>query len=291
MKTLKEYLEISQKSQKAIAHFNVANSDMLLAVFEAAQEASKEAGEKIPVILGVSEGERDAFGSTQFVDYVTSLKNEHDYPLFTNADHTYSVQGCTDAIDAGYDMVIYDDAKGSYEENLKKTRQVVAYKNEVNPDCVVEAELGFIGGGSNIKDALPEGVSKETMTKPEEAKAFVAATGVDALAPSVGNVHGMIKSGNPALDPQRVEELFAATKIPLVLHGGSGSSDEDFIAVIKKGVAAIHISTELRLAYRKGLDEALSESSEIAPYKYIQKAKDNVREISKQRIKLFWGIE
>src|SRR5690606_38035602 len=131
--------------------------------------------------------------------------------------------------------------KVSPEENLENTKKVVAYKNEVNPECIVEAEFGFIGGGSNIKDAIPEGVSEETMTKPDEAKKFVEETGIDALAPSVGNVHGMVKTGNPALNPARVGEILNAVNIPLVLHGGSGSTNEDFVAVIKTGISLIHI--------------------------------------------------
>lgn len=290
MKTLKEYLHESQNNNTAIAHFNVANSDMLMAVFKGAQNVSEAHGQKIPIIIGVSEGERDAFGLGQIVDYVTSLRNEYDYPIFLNADHTYSVERTCEAIDAGFDMVIYDDAKGSYEENLENTKKVVAYKNEVNPECIVEAEFGFIGGGSNIKDALPEGVSEETMTKAVEAKKFVDETGIDALAPSVGNVHGMIKTGNPALNPQRVKEILEATHIPLVLHGGSGSSDEDFVSVIQSGIAAIHISTELRIAFRKGIEEGFTNKDELAPYKYMKQAQANVTKIVEDRIKLFWGI-
>lgn len=291
MKTLKEYLFEAQKNNRAIAHFNVANSDMLMSVFAAAQEVSQEAGEKIPMVIGVSEGERDAFGVSQIVDYVASLKNEHDYPIFLNADHTYSVERTCEAIDAGFDMVIYDGAKISHEENLENTKKVVAYRNEVNPDCLVEAEFGFIGGGSDIKDAIPEGVSEETMTKPDEAKAFVEASGVEVLAPSVGNLHGMVKGGNPALNPERVAAIWEATRTPLVLHGGSGSADEDFVKVIHAGISLIHISTELRVAYRKGLEDAFAEdASQLAPYRFNKKALDAVQAKAADRIRLFWGI-
>lgn len=290
MKTLKEYLHEAQAQKKALAHFNVANSDMLMAVFAAAQQVSKEVGEKIPLVIGVSEGERDSFGVTQIVDYVASLRNEHDYPVFLNADHTYSVERTCEAIDAGFDMVIYDGAKISYEENLENTKAVVAYRNEVNPECLVEAEFGFIGSGSSIKDEIPEGVSEETMTKPDEAKTFVDASGVEVLAPSVGNIHGMVKSGNPALNPERVSAIWEATKTPLVLHGGSGSTDEDFISVIKAGISLIHISTELRIAFRKGIEDAFASNETLAPYRYFEKAKQAVQAKAAERIRLFWGI-
>jgi len=292
MKTLKKYLHDAQKQKKALAHFNVANSDMLMAVFAAAQQVSTEAGEKIPLVIGVSEGERDAFGVTQIVDYVASLRNEHDYPIFLNADHTYSVERTCEAIDAGFDMVIYDGAKISHAENLENTKAVVVYRNEVNPDCLVEAEFGFIGGGSNIKDEIPEGVSEETMTKPAEAKEFIDASGVEVLAPSVGNLHGMVKGGNPALNPERVSAIWEATKTPLVLHGGSGSADSDFVAVIKAGISLIHISTELRVAYRKGLEESfLADADQLAPYRFNKQALDAVQEKAADRIRLFWGLE
>ena len=290
MKTLKEYLQEAQENKRAIAHFNVANSDMLMAVFAGAKKVSEEYGEKIPVVIGLSEGERDSFGVTQAVDYIMSLRNEHDYPIFLNADHTYSVERTLEAIDAGFDMVIYDGAKISHEENLENTKKVVAYRNEINPDCLVEAEFGFIGGGSDIKDSIPEGVSEATMTKPDEAKKFVHDSGIDLLAPSVGNLHGMVKSGNPALNPERVSAILEATGTPLVLHGGSGSTDEDFVAVIKAGISLIHISTELRVGYRKGIEEAFEADADVlAPYKYFKQAQTNVMLIVEDRMKLFWG--
>ncbi len=288
MKTLRNYLNEVQGTGRAIPHFNVSNSDMLMAIVEAAQEVTKEQREQVPIIIGVSEGERDAFGVTQFVDYVTSLRNELDYPFFTNADHTYSVERTCEAIDAGFDMVIYDGNEVSYNENLENTRAVVEYRDSVSPECLIEAELGFIGLGSNIKDSLPEGVSDATMTKPDEALAFIQATRIDVLAPSVGNVHGLIKTGNPRLNPIRVSEIIAITQKPLVLHGGSGSTDEDFRAVIDAGISIIHISTELRVAYRKGLETSLAENTNLSPYNYIKKAKDELKKVAKDRITLFY---
>ena len=291
MKTLKEYIYDAQEKKQAIPHFNVSNSDMLMSVFAAAQQVSEQAGEKIPVIIGVSEGERDEFGITQIVHYVKSLKEQYDYPLFINADHTFSVERTCEAIDVGFDMVIYDGNKVSHDENVINTKKVVDYRNSVDSDCLVEAEFGNIGLGSGLKDELPEGISEDSMTNPVAAAEFVEQTGVDLIAPAVGNVHGMVKSGNPALNPQRVSVVLESTGVPLVLHGGSGSSDDDFVAVIRAGISLIHISTELRVAYRKGLEEMLSENSEVAPYKYNKKAKIAVQEKAAQRIRLFWGLE
>lgn len=289
MKTLWEHIDYAFSHKKAIGHFNIANLEGLWAVFEAAQEASEEAGEKIPVVIGTSEGERDFLGESEIVFLVKYLRETYQYPIFINADHTYSVERTKQALDNGYDMVIIDRAEASYEENVAATKEIVDYRNQHHPHALVETELGFIGSGSNIKDELPEGVSEETMTKPDEAKAFVEQTGVDLLAPSIGNVHGMVKGGNPRLNADRTREIREVAQVPMVLHGGSGSTDEDFVSVIREGVAMIHISTELRRAFREALEESLKETDSIAPYKYMKSPREAMKEAVKNRIMLFWN--
>jgi len=140
-----------------------------------------------------------------------------------------------------------------------------------------------------MKDELPEGVGEATMTDPAEADTFVQESGVDLLAPSVGNVHGMIKTGNPRLDPGRVSEVRKKGGVPLVLHGGSGSADEDFTAVIKAGVSVIHISTEVRTAYRSALNKALAENESTTPYRYMKGIRDAVQAVVEKRMRLFYG--
>jgi fructose-bisphosphate aldolase class II len=290
MKTLREYIAEAEKNNVAIAHFNFTTIDMLWGIIDAAKKLSEEKGVEIPLLVGVSEGERDFFGVQQAVDMIESIRNESLYPIFINADHTYSVERAQEAIDAGFDMVIIDAADKSYEENVEMTKAVVDYRNKAEAHTLVEAELGFIGGGSNIKDEIPEGVSEETMTKPDEAKKFVTDTGVDVLAPSVGNVHGMVKSGNPRLNPERVQEIRAVADVPLVLHGGSGSADEDFTAVIKAGISMIHISTELRKVYRSALDSSLKKNpDQLAPYRYLKSTREEISNVAYERMKLFWS--
>lgn len=290
MLTLREYILDYEKKGKAIGHFNITTLDMLWGVFNAAQKLSEEVGEKIPVVIGASEGEREFFGTQQFVDFIKSLRTEYDYPVFSNADHASSVKSAQEAIEAGCDMVIIDAADKSFEENVKMTRDVVMYRNDADSDTLIEAELGYIGVGSSIKDTLPEGVGTDaTMTNPDEADRFVEESGVDLLAPAVGNVHGMIKTGNPRLNPGRVSEVRKKGGVPLVLHGGSGSTDEDFTAVIQAGISMIHISTELRVAYRRALDKALTESDSTTPYRYLVGVREAVQEVVEKRIRLFYG--
>jgi len=159
-------------------------------------------------------------------------------------------------------------------------------------EVLIEAELGFIGQSSKLLDEIPEGVSEATMTKPEDAKYFVEQTGIDLLAPSVGNIHGMVKGGNPRLDIQRIKDIKEACGIPLVLHGGSGISDQDFKDAIKAGISMIHINTEIRVAYKEALEKYLKENlNEITPYKFLQPAVDAIDEVVTNRLKLFSGID
>src|SRR3989344_8543580 len=192
MKTLREYIKEAEEKKVAIGHFNVANLEMLWGTFNAARSLD------LPIIIGVSESERNFIGLNQIIALVKSLREEYDYPIFLNADHHKSFEKVKEAIDAGFDAVIFDGVELSFDENIKITKQCVEYARKQNNGTLVEAELGFIGSGSDIKDEIPDGA--ELKTKPEEAKKFVEETGIDLLAPSVGNIHGIIKTGNPKLD-------------------------------------------------------------------------------------------
>ncbi len=285
MKTLKEIIIEAEEKKVAIGHFNISNLETLRGIFNAARTL------ELPVIIGTSEGERKFVGVKQVVALVRSLREEHDYPIFLNADHTYSFDGVKEAVDAGYDAVIFDGTKLPIKENTKIMKQCVEYAKSVNPDILVEGEIGYIGSSSKLLDEVPEGVSiaEETLTKPEELKHFVKDTGVDLVAPAVGNLHGMLKSGrNPALDIKRIEELREAGGVPMVLHGGSGITDEDFVKAIKAGISIVHINTEIRIAYKKALQIALQENSdEIAPYKYMKEVAHAVEDVVEKRLKLF----
>jgi fructose-bisphosphate aldolase, class II len=285
MKTYREYIQEVHEKGVAIGHFNVANSEALAAVYNAAKELD------VPVIVGLSEGERDFFGIDAAVAAVKSIREKDDFPIFINADHTYSVERCKEAIDAGFDSVIYDGAKLSFEENLENTKAVVDYARASGRDVLIESELGFIGTSSKVLEELPEGaeVTDELMTKPEEAERFVKETGIDLLAPALGNVHGMLKGGfNPNLNADLTKEITEKTGVPLVLHGGSGSRPDDFVKVIKSGVSIVHISTELRVAFRKGLEEKMEEKpDEIAPYRYMNGGVEAMQAAVSTKLKLF----
>ncbi len=283
--TLKECVADAKAKKVAVGHFNISNTEGMWGVFRAAQSLN------VPVIIGVSEGERDFIGVKQVAALVKSLREEFDYPVFLNADHTYSFERVKEAIDAGFDSVIFDGAKLSFEENVKITKQCVDYARACGREVLVEAELGFIGTSSKILDEIPEGVdlSENSLTSPEKAKEFVELTGVDMLAPAIGNFHGMLRSGvDPKLNIERTRQIAEATGIPLVLHGGSGNSEDDFKQAIANGVSIVHINTEIRIAYRDGLKLSLQENpDEVAPYKILKPAVKAVQDVVEKKLRFF----
>ncbi|AKM77749.1 MAG: Ketose-bisphosphate aldolase, class-II [Candidatus Wolfebacteria bacterium GW2011_GWE1_48_7] len=289
MKTLREYIEDARKRKVAIGHFNISDLAGLGGIFEAAREL------ELPVIIGVSEGEREAVGTKNAADLVRNLREQYDYPIFINADHTHSLEKIKEAVEAGFDAVLFDAGKLSLEENIEKTKEVVAWVRATRPEVLIEAELGYIGSSSTIMTEVPEGaaVNKEELTDPEVAARFVRETGVDLLAPAVGNLHGMFKNApNPDLDIDRIAALRDTAEVPMVLHGGSGIKNGDFIAAIQNGISIVHINTEIRLAWRKGMERALAEKpEEVTPYKLLLDSKDEVRRVVAERMRLFNGME
>lgn len=295
MKTLRQYIKEADEKGVAIGHFNISNLEALHGIYNAAKRISEIVGEKVPVIIGLSEGEEEFVGRAEAEAMVESIKKENDYPIFLNADHHYSFESLKASLDAGYDCAIIDAVKLPLDENIALTKKCVEYAKELSQktgqDILIEAELGFIGQSSKLLDEIPEGINEDTKTTPEDAKYFVQQTGVDLLAPAIGNIHGMVKGGNPRLDPELVKQIREATNVPLVLHGGSGVMNEDFTECIKNGIDIVHINTEIRVAYRDALKKFLDENpNEVAPYRFLQPGIDAVEQVVFERLKLFNNI-
>src|SRR5215471_2214795 len=285
MQTLRDVLKQAEENRVAIGHFNVADLVLLKAVFAAAQEL------KVPVIIGVSEGEREFVGVRQIAGLVRSLREEFDFPIFLNADHTHSLDKAIDAAKAGFDSIVFDLSALPFEENLRQTKEGVETLKKINPAILIEGEIGDIGTGSEIHEKVLD-VSKG-LTSASEAKRFVEATGIDILAPAVGNMHGMVKSmvegeTKKRLDIERIAQIKAAARVPLTLHGGSGTDDEDLRKAIAAGINIVHINTELRIAWRRGLEEGLlKQPNEVVPYKILPFAVESVKQVALSRLRLF----
>jgi fructose-bisphosphate aldolase class II len=283
MRPLREVINEFLHGGRALGHFNISDSNQLRAIALASKETS------LPVIVGLSEGERQHLSLREARGLVDAF-NKEGVAIYLNADHTYGIEKAKEAIDAGVDSIVVDGAHLPLEENIALVKEAVAYAH-ASGKTLVEGELGYIGSASRELESLPEGVSVENLTSADDAKKFVEATGVDCFAPAVGNVHGMLKNAKePRLHPERVAEIAKATGIPLVLHGASGNTPEDIAACIKAGVAIVHINTELRLLYRKGLEKSLAgHPDEAAPYKYLEPAEEEMKAFLVDKMQLFTG--
>ena len=287
METLRDVLAEAERTKTAVGHFNISDLVTLKAVAESARELN------LPVLVGVSEGEREFMGVRQAAALVRSIRDEFDLPIFLNADHTHSLAKATEAAKAGFDAVVFDRSTLPFDDNISETRRAVEALKAINPSIIVEGEIGDIGSGSEIHESVPE--ASRVLSTPEDAKQFVASTGVDVLAPAVGNMHGLTRGMiggqvRKRLNIDRISEIKAAAGVFMTLHGGSGTDDDDFQKAIQAGINVVHINTEVRLAWRRGLESALAnQPNEVAPYKILPVALEAVKSVVHNRLQLFRG--
>jgi fructose-bisphosphate aldolase class II len=285
MHVLSDVLAKAQANGVVVGHFNVSDLALLKAVFAAAHELN------VPVIVGVSKGERDFIGVREIVVLVQMLREEFDFPIFLNADHTHSLPDAIEAARAGFDSIVFDASDLPFEQNLRQTKEAVEALKSIKPTILVEGELGNIGTGSEIHATAPD--LSQSFTTARDAKEFVSATRIDILSPAVGTMHGMLKTMvagqmKKRLDIERIAQIKEAVQVPLTLHGGSGTDDDDLRKAIRAGINIVHINTELRLAWRHGLEDAfVKEPTEVVPYKLLAFAVESVKRVVCARLKLF----
>lgn len=178
-----------------------------------------------------------------------------------------------------------------FEQNVASTKEAVEAIKAVHPAILAEGEIGDIGTGSEIHQAAQNEAGP--LTTAEEASEFVRSTGIDVLAPAVGNMHGMVESmvegrTKKRLNIERIAEIKKATGIFLTLHGGSGTNDDDFRKAISAGINIVHVSTELRVAWRRALVASLAaRPNEVAPYQILRPVVDSVAKVVGGRLRLF----
>ena len=285
MYQLRNVLEEAQSKGAAVGHFNISDWLLLKAVFASAQEL------KVPVIVGASEGERTFLGTAQIAALVKSLREERGLPIFLNADHTHSLDNAIAAAKAGFDSIVFDLSALPFQGNIKQTKQAVETLKSINPAILVEGEIGDIGTGSEIHKSAPD--RPKDLTNAEEAKQYVESTAVDILAPAVGNMHGMLQTMlqgdvKKRLDLTRIGEIKGACKSFLTLHGGSGTEDNDLRQAIVAGINIVHINTEVRVAWRRGLEDVfVQKPDEVVPYKLLPAAEESVKQVVLARLRLF----
>lgn len=277
-----EIIKKARKDKYAIGQFNVSTDEQIKAIIEVAKDL------KSPVIIGTSESEREFIGTKQAVALVEVWRKETGLPIILNADHCKSFASIKEVVDAGYDMVQFDGSGLSFEENIKTTRQIVEYAKSKNPEIIVEAELGYLRGSSEIHKEKIE-IKEEDLTKPDEAREFIEKTGIDILAVVIGNTHGIEIEEEPPLFLDRLEEIQKVVpRTFLVLHGGSKTPEKDIKGAIKLGIVKININTELRIAYSDALErEIKAHPDEVKPYKILTPAVEEMKKVVAEKIKLF----
>lgn len=266
--TLEEILKDAEQKKYAVGLFNMLNMEMARGIIEAAEE------EKSPVILGVAEVHLPIVPLDCAAAVMRHLAKKASVPVCLHFDHGVTYSKILEAMREGFTSVMYDGSALDYEENIKNTREVSKAAHALG--ISVEAELGHVGSGSNAADFDFE----DLYTKTEEVNDFITRADVDALAVAVGTAHGKyIKK--PKLDFKRLEEIYSVSKKPLVLHGGSGLSNDDFKNTVKYGIRKINICTEMCIAAR----EAYINSSDHETL-FID-AKNAVKEVVKEKMRLF----
>ncbi|HSH31460.1 MAG TPA: class II fructose-bisphosphate aldolase, partial [Candidatus Saccharimonadales bacterium] len=239
--------ERTRREKFAVGAFNIDNQETLIAIARAAKTKSS------PVLVEVSQGEVDAMGLSNIRDLVDNYRAEYGIEMFINLDHSPSLEAAKAGIDAGFEFIHIDVSKNTtLDENIAITGQVVEYAKTTG--AVVEAEMEYFSGSSNVHtEDITEQTVKSTYTKPGEAKKFVAATGIDTFAASIGNLHGLYPTPK-VLDLELLQQIRDALGCYISLHGGSGTPLHFFQQAAAIGVSKVNINSEMRKAFRLGLE-------------------------------------
>ena len=266
--TLADILAEAEKGKYGVGLFNMLNLEMARGIIEAAEE------ERSPLILGVAEVHLPLIPFEYAALIMNDIAKKATVPVCLHFDHGVDYNKIKAAVDAGFSSVMYDGSSLPYEENIKNTLAVskMAHAKGVS----VEAELGHVGGAEGGED---DGV-EEMYTKVEQVNDFIDRAEIDALAVAIGTAHGPYKK-KPVLDINRLAEIYKVSSKPLVLHGGSGLSPEQFRATIDNGIRKVNICTEMCVAAREAY--IASKNHEIM----FNDAKEAVKAVVKGRMQLF----
>ena len=271
--TTKKMLQDAQDGHYAVGAFNVENMEMVMAVIEAAEEL------KSPVIMQTTPSTVNYAGLDYYLANVRAAAKRAKVPVALHLDHGSSYGLAMQALRTGYTSIMIDGSHEGYEENIAVTKAVA---DACAPSGIpVEAELGKVGGKEDDLD----GGEGDGYTDPQQAKEFVERTGATSLAVAIGTAHGLYK-GEPKLDQERLSEIRAVVKVPLVLHGASGVPDEAVRESIRRGICKVNYATELRIAFSVGVKEVLNEKPDtIDPKKYGAAGKERVKAFVMEKMK------
>ena len=284
----RELMHRSRQEGFAVGAFNIDHQETLQAISQAAQKL------QAPVMVEVSAGEVKTMGGCQNIrDMVSNYRNTYNIEMYINLYHAPTVELCQQAIDAGFEFIHIDISQANHsatlEEIIAKTKDVVAYARSTG--ALVEAEERYFFGDSNVhKETIDYEEVKKWNTKPNEARDFVAATGIDTMAVQIGNLHGLYPVPK-ILDLDLLREIRAAIGCQISLHGGSGTPLHYFEDAAKIGVSKININSDLRYAFRTTLEKVLRENpDEYAVYKLMPQVCAAVQAVVEEKIQAFGSV-
>lgn len=269
------FLIEARKRGYAVAAFNVHTLEMLQAVVEAAEES------KAPLILQTTVGTIKHLG----IEYITSAAKtaaaKASVPIALHLDHCEDFELIIQCMRAGYTSVMIDASRHPFEENVKRTKKVVAVAKALGVN--VEAEFGKVGG---VEDDIVVDEADAMIADPLECEKFIELTGVHTLAPAIGTAHGIYR-GEPNIAFDRIEEIAKKVDVPLVLHGGSGIPAELVKRCVSLGMAKMNVATELKNAFTESIKQSfLNHPDEMDPRSYMTSAKAIVKQLAKEKIEL-----
>ncbi|MGQ3381031.1 class II fructose-bisphosphate aldolase [Priestia endophytica] len=268
-------LRKAKKNKHGIVAFNVHCFDSIFWVLEAAAEL------KSPVILQTTVGTVQNLGAKNIVEAAKTAAESYNIPTGLHLDHCTDFDVIKEAIRAGYTSVMIDASMHPFEENVKRTKEVMELAKSLGVN--VEAELGKVGG---VEDDIVVAEEDAQKAVPEECKQFVEMTGVPTLAPAIGTAHGIYK-GKPDIDFDRIAKIAEIVDVPLVLHGGSAVPEADVRRCVSLGMAKVNVSTELKNAYSEAIRNHFEmDPDSLDPRAYLQKAKEAAKEMAKSKIRM-----
>ncbi len=264
-------LKKAQKEHYAVGLFNTTDSDMLEAAISAAEELNS------PIIIGTAEVLLP-YGELKLIaPSIIAAAKRAKVPVVVHYDHGLTFDRCMEALKLGFSSIMFDGSAGDEAQNIEDTKQIVKIAHSFG--ATVEGEIGHVGQAASGDNAVTD-----SYTTVKEAEDFIAATGVDALAIAIGTAHGAYKQ-KPCLDLQRLSDIRAAVDTPLVLHGGSGLSDDDFRNSIRDGIAKMNIFTDLLLAGNAAMEKGIKEGLDYLSIRNLKV--EYIKEAVKNKIRLF----
>ena len=266
---LNTVLKKAQAEHYAVGLFNTIDTDMLEAAIAAAEEM------RSPIIIGTAEVLLP-YGELKLIaPSVIAAARRASVPVVVHYDHGLTFDRCIEALQLGFSSIMFDGSAGAADENMKNARELVKIAHAMGAS--VEGEIGHVGDASATDSA-------DQYTTPDEARHFIAETGVDALAVAIGTAHGAYKT-KPKLDILRLQQIRSAVDTPLVLHGGSGLSDDDFRSTVREGISKINIFTDLCTAGAQAMREAAASGADYLKTRTMRV--EAIREAVRRKILLF----